>query len=96
MSADENVKCFVSPFPGLPRTGSDSQETARSPETSKTVVQQIAALRKSLEDKSPQEIKDSPSNEGEYILVAPIRGIDEDGRLILGDRRILSASALKI
>ena len=72
-----------------------SQETVRSPETSK-VVQQIAALRKSLEDKSPQGIKSSPSKEGEYILVTPIKGVDEGGRLILGDRKILSASALKI
>ncbi|MBB1556692.1 hypothetical protein HG443_002870 [Candidatus Saccharibacteria bacterium] len=72
-----------------------SQETVRSPETSK-VVQQIAALRKSLEDKSPQGIKSSPSKEGEYILVTPIKEVDEGGRLILGDRRILSAKALKI
>ena len=73
-----------------------SQEAARPPEASETVVQQIAALRKSLEDKSPQEIKDSSSKEEEYILVAPIKGVCEDGRLILGDRKILSAKALKI
>ena len=39
----------------------------------------------------------SPSKEGEeHILVAPIKGVGEDGRLILGDQKILSASALKI
>ena len=73
-----------------------SQETVRSPETSDHVVQKIAELRESLEDKSPQGTKSSSSKEEEYVLVAPIRGIDEDGRLILGDRKIVSASALKI
>ena len=29
-------------------------------------------------------------------LSPPIRGIDEGGRLILGDQKILSAKALKI
>lgn len=74
----------------------ESQETVRSPETSDHVVQKIAELRESLEDKSPQGTKSSSSKEEEYVLVAPIRGIDEDGRLILGDRKIVSASALKI
>lgn len=75
----------------------ESQETVRSPETSDHVVQQIAALRKSLGDESPQGDKSSSSSkEEEHFLVAPIRGIDEDGRLLLGDRKILSASALKI
>ncbi len=73
-----------------------SQETVRSPEASKTVVQQIAALRESLEGKSPQATKSSSSKEEEYILVTPIKGVDEDGRLLLGDRKILSAKALKI
>ncbi len=73
-----------------------SQETVRSPEASKTVVQQIAALRKSLEDKSPQVAKSSPSKEEEHFLVTPIKGVNEGGRLILGDPKIMSASALKI
>ena len=73
-----------------------SQETAESPEKDCSVERQIAALRESLEDQSPQGAKSSSSKEEEYVLVAPIRGIDEDGRLILGDRKIVSASALKI
>ena len=75
----------------------ESRETARSPEKDKSVERQIAALRESLGDQSPQETENSsPSKEGEYILVTPIKGVDEDGRLLLGDRKILSASALKI
>lgn len=73
-----------------------SQETAESPEKDRSVERQIAALRESLEDQSPQAIRSSSSKEEEHFLVAPIRGIDEDGRLLLGDRKILSASALKI
>ena len=73
-----------------------SQETVRSPEKDKSVERQIVALRESLEDKSPQAAKSSSSKEEEYVLVTPIKGVDEDGRLILGDRRILSAKALKI
>ena len=74
-----------------------AQETAKSPEKDRSVERQIAALRKSLEDESPQGIEGSSSSkEEEHFLVAPIRGIDEDGRLLLGDRKILSASALKI
>lgn len=73
-----------------------SQETVRSPEKDKSVERQIVALRESLEDKSPQAAKSSSSKEEEHFLVAPIRSVDEDGRLILGDRRILSAKALKI
>lgn len=73
-----------------------SQETAESPEKDRSVERQIAALRESLEDKSPQVAKSSSSKEEEYILVTPIKGVDEDGRLLLGDRKILSASALKI
>ena len=74
----------------------ESRETAKSPEADRSVERQIAALRESLEDKSPQAAKSSSSKEEEYILVTPIKGVDEDGRLILGDRRILSAKALKI
>ena len=73
-----------------------SQETAKSPEKDQSVAQKISELRESLEDQSPRETENSPSKEEEHFLVAPIRGIDKDGRLILGDRRILSASALKI
>ena len=72
-----------------------SQEAARSPEASKKVVQQIAALRKSLEDKSPQEVKGSSSKEEELVLVRPVKGVDREGRLILGDPKLLRASALK-
>ena len=73
-----------------------SQETVRSPEKDRSVERQIATLRESLGDQSPQEAKSSSSKEEEHFLVAPIRGVDEDGRLLLGDRKILSASALKI
>ena len=73
-----------------------SQEAARSPEADRSVERQIVALRESLENESPQGDKSSSPKGEEHFLVAPIRGIDEDGRLILGDRRILSASALKI
>ena len=72
-----------------------SQEAARSPEASKKVVQQIAALRKSLEDKSPQEVKGSSSKEEELVLVRPVKGVDREGRLILGDPKLLRADALK-
>ena len=75
----------------------EAQETAKSPEKDRSVERQIAALRKSLGDESPQGDKSSSSSkEEEHFLVAPIRGIDEDGRLLLGDRKILSAKALKI
>ena len=74
-----------------------AQETVRSPEKNQSVERQIAALRESLGDESPQETKGSSSSkEEEHVLVAPIRGVDEGGRLILGDQKILSASALKI
>ncbi len=72
-----------------------SQETVRSPEASKTAMQQIAALRKSLEDKSPQEVKGSSSKEEELVLVRPVKGVDKEGRLILGDPKLLRADALK-
>ncbi len=73
-----------------------SQEAARSPEKDRSVERQIAALRESLGDESPRGTESSSSKEEEYILVTPIKGVDEDGRLLLGDRKILSASALKI
>ncbi len=74
----------------------ESREVARPPQADHSVERQIAALRESLENESPQGDKSSSPKGEEHFLVAPIRGIDEDGRLILGDRRILSASALKI
>ncbi len=74
----------------------EAQETAKSPEKDRSVERQIAALRESLEEQSPQETKSSSSKEDEYFRVTPIKGVSEDGRLLLGDRRILSAKALKI
>lgn len=74
----------------------ESRETAKSPAKDRSVERQIAALRESLEDQSPQGAKSSSSKEEEYVLIAPIKGVSEDGRLLLGDRKILSASALKI
>ncbi len=74
----------------------EAQETAKFPEKDRSVERQIAALRESLEDQSPQETKSSSSKEEEYFLVTPIKGVSEDGRLLLGDRKILSAKALKI
>lgn len=58
----------------------------------------IATLEKLPQDtlRSPGVSQYHPSKEGEFVLVAPIRGVEEDGRLILGDRKILSADALKI
>ena len=58
----------------------------------------IAVLEKLPQDtlRSPGTSQSvSPLKEGGYVLVAPIEGV-KDGRLILGDQRILSASALKI
>ena len=72
-----------------------SQEAVRSPETSRSAAQQIAALRESLEDSCPQVAKSSPSKEEELILVRPVKGVDENGRLILGDPKLLRADALK-
>ena len=76
----------------------ESREVARPPQADQSVAQKISELRESLEDSCrPQGDKSSSSSkEEEHFLVAPIRGIDEDGCLILGDRKILSASALKI
>ena len=75
----------------------ESREAARSPEADHSVAQKISELRESLGDESPQETKGSSSSkEEEYFLVTPIKGVREDGRLLLGDRKILSASALKI
>ena len=74
-----------------------SEEVARPPQADRSVERQIAALRESLGDESPQETKGSSSSkEEEHVLVTPIKGVDKDGRLILGDPKILSASALKI
>ena len=74
-----------------------SQETAKSPEKDQSVAQKISELRESLEDESPQGAKSSSSSkEEENFLVAPIKGVNEGGRLILGDPKIMSASALKI
>ena len=73
----------------------ESRKTVRSPETDQSVAQRISELRESLEDQSPQGDKSSSPKGEEYFLVAPIKGVDE-GRLILGDQKILSASALKI
>ena len=74
-----------------------SQETVMSPEKDHSVAQKISELRESLGDESPQETKGSSSSkEEEYFLVTPIKGVSEDGRLLLGDRKILSAEALKI
>ena len=74
----------------------ESRETAKSPEKDQSVAQKISELRESLEDESPQGDKSSSPKGEEHFLVAPIKGVSEDGRLLLGDRRILSASALKI
>ena len=74
-----------------------SRETAMSPEADQSVAQKISELRESLEDSCPQGDKSSSSSkEEEHFLVAPIKGVSESGCLLLGDRKILSASALKI
>ena len=72
-----------------------SQETAKSPEKDQSVAQKISELRESLEDQSPRETENSPSKEEELILVRPVKGVDKEGRLILGDPKLLRASALK-
>ena len=74
----------------------ESREAARSPEKDYSVAQKISELRESLEDSCPQGDKSSSPKEEEHFLVAPIRGVSEDGRLLLGDRKVVSASALKI
>ena len=74
----------------------ESRKTVRPPETDQSVAQKISELRESLEDSCPQGTENSSSKEEEYFLVTPIKGVSEDGRLLLGDRKILSASALKI
>ena len=75
----------------------ESREVARPPQADQSVAQKISELRESLEDSCcPQGTENSSSKEEEYVLVAPIKGVDEDGRLLLGDRKILSADALKI
>ncbi len=76
----------------------ESREVARPPQADHSVAQKISELRESLEDSCcPQGTENSSSSkEEEYVLVAPIKGVDEGGRLILGDQRIMSARALKI
>ena len=56
---------------------------------------QIAALRESLGDESPRETENSSSKEEELVLVRPVKGVDKEGRLILGDPKLLRADALK-
>ena len=73
----------------------ESRETAKSPEADRSVERQIAALRESLGDQSPRETESSSSKEEELILVRPVKGVDKEGRLILGDPKLLRASALK-
>ncbi len=72
-----------------------SQETVMSPEKDHSVAQKISELRESLGDESPRETENSSSKEEELILVRPVKGVDEEDRLILGDPKILSARALK-
>ena len=73
----------------------ESREAARSPEKDRSVERQIAALRESLGDESPRGTENSSSKEEELILVRPVKGVDKEGRLILGDPKLLRASALK-
>jgi len=73
----------------------EAQETAKSPEKDRSVERQIVALRESLEEQSPQETKSSSSKEEELVLVRPVKGVDKEGRLILGDPKLLRADALK-
>ncbi|MFC2333305.1 MAG: hypothetical protein ACFNL6_00345 [Candidatus Nanoperiomorbus sp.] len=72
-----------------------SQETVMSPEEDHSVAQKISELRESLGDESPRETENSSSKEEELILVRPVKGVDENGRLILGDPKLLRADALK-
>ena len=72
-----------------------SQETVMSPEKDHSVAQKISELRGSLGDESPRETENSSSKEEELILVRPVKGVDKEGRLILGDPKLLRASALK-
>lgn len=68
----------------------ESREVARPPQADHSVERQIAALRKSLGDESS-----SSSKEEELVLVRPVKGVDKEGRLILGDPKLLRADALK-
>ena len=72
-----------------------SQETVMSPEKDHSVAQKISELRESLGDESPRETENSSSKEEELILVRPVKGVDKEGRLILGDPKLLRADALK-
>ncbi len=72
-----------------------SQETVMSPEKDHSVAQKISELRESLGDESPRETESSSSKEEELVLVRPVKGVDKEGRLILGDPKLLRADALK-
>ena len=72
-----------------------SQETVMSPEKDHSVAQKISELRESLGDESPRETENSSSKEEELILVRPVKGVGKEGRLILGDPKLLRADALK-
>lgn len=96
----------------LPSLGEAGEELVRAFECalieqvlSRAKVREDALERRiaALEKKSQEVLRHpgtsqsgSPSKEGGFILAAPIKGVGEDGRLILGDQRILSANALKI
>ena len=73
----------------------ESEEVARPPQADHSVAQKISELRESLEDESPRETENSSSKEEELILVRPVKGVDKEGRLILGDPKLLRADALK-
>ena len=73
----------------------ESREVARPPQADQSVAQKISELRESLGDESPRETENSSSKEEELILVRPVKGVDKEGRLILGDPKLLRASALK-
>ena len=106
---DETVPSLNEALSGLNEAGEEfaralesaliEQALSRAKAREDDLERRIAALEKKVQEAvkplAPADV--SPSKEGEeHILVAPIRGIDEGGRLILGDQRILSAEALKI
>lgn len=80
-----------------------ARRLVRSPENAFTCAlgalaaleRRIVALRESLGDESPRETENSSSKEEELILVRSVKGVDKEGRLILGDPKLLRASALK-
>ena len=74
----------------------ESREVARPPQADQSVAQKISELRESLEDSCcPQGTESSSSKEEELVLVRPVKGVDKEGRLILGDPKLLRADALK-